>query len=527
MCIRLDIRRALGDRTLHIIPPHSYAPMVHGDKRSKTIEKTGLLALDAILAGGYARNRAHLIEGRPGSGKTTLALQFLAAGSAGGERGIYITLSESREELLHVAAIHGFDLDGVEIHELVPPELSLDPEMEQSVIYSSDLELSETVDLVMKAVSAVNPVRVVFDSLSEIRLLAQHPLRYRRQVLALKHFFNRQGCTVLLLDDLTSEDDDVNLHSLVHGVIRLEQIALSYGTERRRLRVLKMRARNFIGGYHDYKIRTGGLAIFPRLVAADHDVTEEDSPPASSGLEELDALTGGGLDRGTSTLIMGPSGAGKSTLAMQYASAALQRGEKVLFISFDETARNFHRRNSGVGLNEAEAIQAKRFVFRSIDPAELTPGELTELVREHIEDGFGVVVLDSLTGYQHAMPEEKFLLLQLHELLTYLNQRNILTFLVLAQAGLVGQMQSPFDLTYLSDAVLLLRFFEFRGEVRRALSVIKRRTGGHENFLREFCIAPGGLRVGRILSDFSGVLTGVPRETRPPIAAEGVDSIQE
>lgn len=471
---------------------------------------SGLEALDTILAGGYARNRAHLIEGRPGSGKTTLALQFLAAGHVSGERSLYISLSEGREELLQVAEIHGLDLGASEICELVPPELTLNVEMEQSVVYASDLELSETVNMVMKAVREAKPDRIVFDSLSEIRLLAQNPLRYRRQVLALKHFFAMERCTVLFLDDVTAEDDDVNLHSLVHGVIRLEQTAISYGAERRRLRVFKMRARKFIGGFHDYKIQTGGLIIFPRLVAADYAPVVEETKPASSGIAELDALTGGGLDRGTSTLIIGPSGAGKSTLAMQYVDAALKRGEKALFFSFDETARNFERRNAGIGLDVGEAMRGGSLVFKSIDPAELTPGELTEIIRHHVADGFCTVVLDSLTGYQHAMPEEKFLLLQMHELLTYLNQRNVLTFLVLAQAGMIGHVQSPFDLTYLSDAVLLLRFFEASGEVRRAMSMIKRRTGNHENSLREFRIDASGVHVGDFLSEFSGILTGVP-----------------
>jgi circadian clock protein KaiC len=488
--------------------------LLEGHRQELTIEQvtTGLNTLDVILAGGYARDHAHLIEGRPGSGKTTLGLQFLAAGSACGEPGMYITLSESREELLHVAAIHGLHLSRVDVRELVPPELSLSPEMEQSVVFPSDLELSETVGLVKDAVRASNPVRVVFDSLSEIRLLAQNPLRYRRQVLALKHFFAQQGCTVLLLDDLTGEDDETNLHSLVHGVIRLEQNARSYGSERRRFRVLKMRGRKFIGGYHDYKIETGGLRVFPRLVAADHERVIATDAPASSGLAALDDLTGGSLDRGTSTLIMGPSGAGKSTLAMQYVAAALERGEKALYVSFDETARNFHRRNDGIGISTSSAVAAGHLIFRSIDPAELTPGELTEMIRSHVEDGIEVVVLDSLTGYQHAMPEEAFLLLQMHELLTYLNQRDILTFLVLTQAGLVGHMQTPVDLTYLSDAVLLLRFFEAHGAVHRALSVMKRRTGGHEKTLRELFIAPSGMTVGEVLSEFSGILTGVPRQ---------------
>jgi circadian clock protein KaiC len=474
---------------------------------------TGLAALDDILAGGYARERVHLVEGRPGSGKTTLALQFLAAGSAVGDRGMYITLSESREELLHVAGTHGLDLAKVEICELVPPELTLDANMEQTVVFAADLELNETINLVMKAVAAIDPTRVVFDSLSEIRLLAQDPLRYRRQVLALKHFFTQRGCTVLFLDDVTGEDEDVNLHSLVHGVIRLEQTATSYGAERRRLRVFKMRARAFTGGFHDYKIVKGGVRIFARLVAADFNAASEDKGPASSALAELDALIGGGgLDRGTNTLIVGPSGIGKSTLAMQFVTAALARGEKALFLSFEETTRNFHRRNMGLGIDTRRATDSGQLIFRTIDPAELTPGELTEQIREHVESGVCTVVLDSLTGYQHAMPEEKFLLLQMHELLTYLNQRNVLTFLVLAQGGMVGEMRSPFELTYLADSVMLLRYFEAGGRVRRAMSMMKRRTGSHETTLREFQIDDTGIHVGPVLTEFSGILTGVPQQ---------------
>lgn len=473
---------------------------------------SGSTALDDILGGGYALNRIHLIEGQPGSGKTTLALQFLLEGRAKGERCLYITLSESRHELLHVAATHGWSLDGIEIYELVPPELSLDPEREQSIVYASDLELGETVQMVMDEVSRVAPARVVFDSLSEIRLLAQSPLRYRRQVLALKHFFAKHNCTVLFLDDLTQETDDLNLHSLAHGVIRLEQLALTYGAERRRLRVYKMRGRAFRGGFHDFVIRTGGLEIFPRLVAALHpDGHAPEGNRALSDIVELDALVGGGLDYGTTTLVVGPAGSGKSTLVLQYVHAALKRGERAVFVSFDETRRNFIRRSSGMGLDIRENEATGAFAFRQVDPAELSPGELTGIVRHHVENaGVNVVVIDSLSGYQHAMPEEQFMLLQLHELATYLNQRGVLTFFVLAQSGMVGQMQSPIDLTYLSDAVLLLRFFEAEGEIRRALSVLKKRTGGHESAIREFRIDNGGVRVGPRLADFRGVLTGTP-----------------
>jgi circadian clock protein KaiC len=472
---------------------------------------SGSDALDYILAGGFASNRIHLIEGSPGAGKTTLGLQFLLEGVARGERCLYITLSESREELVHSASTHNWDLAGIEIFELVPPELSLDPEREQSIVYSSDLELGETVQMVKDEVLRFAPTRIVFDSLSEIRLLAQGPLRFRRQVLALKHFFAQRNCTVLFLDDLTETQEDLSLHSLAHGVVRLEQIAVTYGSERRRLRVHKMRGRAFQGGFHDYVIRTGGLDIFPRLVAGDHPDDGGARKPAKSGIPALDDLVGGGLDYGTSTLVIGPSGCGKSTLSFRYAHEAMARGEKVLVISFDETRRIFEWRAGGLGMHVGPYEEDGRFCFRQVDPAELSPGELTGIIRHHVEErGVKVILLDSLTGYQHAMPEEQFMLLQLHEILTYLNQRGVLTFLILAQSGMVGQMQSPVDLTYLSDSVLLLRFFEARGEIRRALSVIKKRTGQHESAIRELKIGHGGVDVGPRLDNFRGVLTGTP-----------------
>ena len=471
---------------------------------------TGSPALDYILGGGYAANRVHLLEGAPGSGKTTLGLQFLLDGRRHGERCLYITLSESRDELIHVAGTHGWDLDGIEIFELVPPELSLDTEREQSIVYASDLELGETVQMVMEEVERIAPTRVVFDSLSEIRLLAQGPLRFRRQVLALKHYFAQHKCTVLFLDDLTMMETDLSLHSLAHGVVRLDHAAQSYGAERRRLRVFKMRGRQFRGGFHDFTIRRGGLDIYPRLVAASHPDDGHSDRGAKSGVAELDKLVGGGLDYGTTNLIIGPSGSGKSTIVLQYVRAAMERGEKALIISFDETERVFTRRASGVGL-DAESFREKGLLkLRQVDPAELSPGELSALVREEVESGTSIVVLDSLTGYQHAMPEEQFMLLQMHELVTYLNQQGVLTFLLLAQAGMVGQMQSPVDLTYLSDTVLLLRFFEAKGELRRALSVLKKRTGEHESTIRELSIGSQGVRVGDTLSAFRGILTGVP-----------------
>ncbi len=471
---------------------------------------SGVPGLDDILTGGYASNRAHLIEGRPGCGKTTLGLQFLLDGVQKGVRCLYVTLSESKRELLSVAERHGWSLDGIEIYELVPPELSLDPRQQQSLVHSSDLELGETVQMALAEVERVKPARVVFDSLSEIRLLSQGSLRYRRQVLALKSFFLLHDITVLMLDDLTSEQDDLNLHSISHAVVRLEQLAPEYGKERRRLRVIKMRGSDFRGGFHDFVIRKGGVQVYPRLVAAEHH-REFESEPITSGVTELDNLLGGGLDRGTSTLLIGPSGAGKSSLAVSYVHAALARGERALMVSFDETTKILRERTAGIGMDLDPFLESGLLKVAQIDPANMSPGELSGRVREAVEqDNARVVVIDSLTGYLNAMPEEQFIVLQMHEILTYLNQQGVVTILVLAQHGMVGQMASPIDLTYLSDCVVLLRFFEAKGRVRRALSVLKKRTGPHEDTIREFRIDEEGLRVGSPLSDFRGVLTGVP-----------------
>lgn len=472
---------------------------------------SGVQGLDAILSGGFAQHRVHLVEGAPGSGKTTLGLQFLMHGVSRGERALYITLSESKSELLSVAESHGWSLDGLEIFELIPPELSLDPGQRQTVVYSADLELGETVQTVLSEVERVKPHRIVFDSLSEIRLLAQSSLRYRRQVLALKHYFAQHACTVLLLDDLTSEGDDLNLHSISHGVLRMEQIAVQYGSERRRLRVYKMRGTKFRGGYHDFTIRRGGVVVYPRLVASEHHRDFDDSTPAGTGVAEFDRMLGGGFDRGTSSLVMGPAGSGKSSLVFQVIYAALQRGEKAVVFSFDETRRILLKRCAGMGIDLVPYLKSGQLRLDQIDPAELSPGELVGRVRGAVEDGdVRIVVLDSLSGFLNAMPEEHFMLLQMHELLTYLNQQGVVTFLLLAQHGLIGQMQSPVDLTYLSDAVLLLRFFESDGSVRRAISVIKKRTGAHERTIREYHIDGSGVRIGPALEKFRGILTGVP-----------------
>ena len=484
-------------------------PVAHGEPIT-----TGLPTLDVILGGGYGANRAHLIEGRPGAGKTTMALQFLIAGGALGETGLYITLSESREELLYVAKTHNMDLAHIEICELVPPELTLDADMEQTILYPSELELSETIQLLMDTVRAINPSRVVLDSLSEIRLLSQNSLRFRRQARALKNFFAQQGCTILFLDDVTEQaTDDVNLHSLVHGVIRLEHSANNYGSERRRLRVYKMRARKFIGGYHDYKINPGGITIFPRLIASNESRSDRSGGKVASGIAILDSMLDGGLDRGTTTAVMGPSGIGKTSMGMQFMHSMLSAGEKTLFISFDETERNFFRRHKGLGADLAPMMADGRFQFYSADPAELAPGELTEKIRMNVEAGVTGVVIDSLNGYRHAMPEEKFLLLQLHELVTFLNEKNVVTVLTVCQSGVMGTVESPFEITYLSDAVLLLRYFESAGEIRRAISVMKSRAAPHAITLREFSINNEGVRVGDTLTDLSGVLAGAPAHT--------------
>ncbi|HUB14072.1 MAG TPA: ATPase domain-containing protein [Acetobacteraceae bacterium] len=472
---------------------------------------TGVEGLDGILCGGYAPNHVHLIEGEPGTGKTTLALQFLRNGSANGERCLYITLSETRQELIAAAASHDWSLDGIDIYELIPPELSLDPALEQSIVYAADLELGETVRMVMAELDRVRPTRVVFDSLADIRQLAQSGLRYRRQVMALKYYLARNGTTALLLDDLTEPTDNLTLHSIAHGVIRLEQVAPAFGAERRRLRVYKMRGRAFRGGFHDFVIRRSGIVLFPRLIAAESREQRQEGPVLASNVPELDALIGGGLHRGTGTLLLGPSGAGKSSLALQFVISALTQGERVLMVTFDEVRHVLLSRAAGMGMDLTPYLANGLLWLEQVDPAEFPPGEVVSLVCRHVEQrGASVVVLDSLNGYRSAMLDEAFLVLQIHELLSYLNQNGVVTLMVLAQHGLVGPMQTPVDLTYVSDTVLLLRFFEAMGQIRRAISVMKKRTGRHEATIREYRIDSRGIRVGQPLEDFRGVLTGVP-----------------
>ncbi|MGZ6016735.1 MAG: ATPase domain-containing protein, partial [Phenylobacterium sp.] len=462
----------------------------------------GISGLDNILAGGLARERVYLLEGSPGTGKTTTAMSFLRAGALLGEKTLYITLSETEEELRDTARSHGWNLDGVEVFELVPPESLLDEQQQQSLLYSSDLELGETTRMIFEAVERAQPRRVVIDSLSEIRLLAQSSLRYRRQVLALKHYFARHGATVLLLDDLTTENLDKTVHSVAHGVVRLEELAPEYGAERRRVRVIKYRGRKFRGGYHDFMIRTGGLEVYPRLVSAEHK-TDFDRSPLPSDVAGLDAVLGGGLERGSSCLIPGPAGTGKSLMALYFILSAVKRGEKAAFFAFDEELGLLFSRTKSFGIDLEALRDSGDLIVQQVDAAELSPGEFTAQVRDCVDKkGITTVVIDSLNGYQAAMPEENFLILHIHELLQYLNRQGATTFLTVAQHGLVGEMKAPVDVTYLADTVILLRYFEAVGEVRRAVSVIKKRSGRHEKTIREFEIGDTGLVVGAPLVNF-------------------------
>jgi circadian clock protein KaiC len=473
--------------------------------------RLGVEGLDEILNGGLQRGRVYLIEGSPGTGKTTIATQFLLAGSANGERGLYITLSETEEELRDSAASHGWTFEEPNsVYELVPPESLLDDEQQQSLLYSSDLELGETTKRVFEAIEKHKPDRVVVDSLSEIRLLAQSSLRYRRQVLALKHYFARSGATVVMLDDLTTETHDKTVHSVAHGVIRLEELAPAYGAERRRLRVIKYRGQNFRGGFHDMVIKTGGVRVFPRLVSAEHRAafTRE---TLQSNSKELDTLLGGGIERGSSTLVLGPAGTGKSLLTLSFAVQAIGRGEKAAMFVFDEELGLLFERAKGLGFDLASLTERGDLILEQIDAAELAPGEFAQRVRECVEERDArTVIVDSLNGYQAAMPEEKQLILHMHELLQFLNRRGATTFLTVAQHGLVGDMKAPVDVTYLADTVILLRYFEAAGRVRRAISVVKKRTSAHEDTIREYQIGPHGIRVGQPLTNFQGVLRGVP-----------------
>lgn len=471
---------------------------------------SGVPGLDEVLGGGLTRDRLYLVEGEPGTGKTTLALQFLNEAVRCGEPALYVTLAETAVELRAVAQSHGWDMDGIRIEEIIPDESALDPGQQYTIFHPSEIELGNTTQRILAAIDHHRPRRVVLDSLSELQLLAENPLRYRRQVLALKQYLSSRNCTTIFLDDRTALNADLQVRSVAHAVLTLELADQAYGAERRRLRVVKYRGVAFRGGGHDYRIVRGGLYVYPRLVAAE---TREGGPrrQLSSGLPALDMLIGGGLEEGMSTLISGPSGTGKSSLATQFVHAACERGEHCAIFLFEESRSNMLHRSNKLGMNLQAAIAAQRLTVQQIDPAELSPGEFSAAVLQAVDAGARMIVIDSLNGYLNAVPDERFLITYLHELLTYLGQRGVVSIVVGVQQGMLGAgVGSTVDASYLADNVILLRYFEASGEVRQAISVFKKRSSTHERTLRRFELAPGGLRVGEVLNDFHGVLTGVP-----------------
>ncbi len=482
---------------------------------------TGISGLDDILNGGLPQGHLYLVEGDPGTGKTTLALQFLLAGIKEGENVIYVTLSESRKELEQVARSHGWSTESLQIYEMAPAEDDLGPEAQYTVFHPSEVELADTMTAILQQVDATQPKRVVFDSLSELRMLARDPLKYRRQILSLKRHFAGRNCTVMLLDDRTAEGShDLQLQSIAHGVVMMQSLERDFGIKRRRVEVRKLRGSAFLEGFHDYTIDTGGLSIYPRLIAAEHKPGFE-RKAVLSGIEPLDALFNGGIDTGTSTLFIGPAGCGKSTLALRYAVSSAQRGEKAVIFTFDEALATLLERAKGLGMDVAPLLADGRMEIQQIDPAELAPGEFVSRVRRLVDnEKLRVVVLDSLNGFLNAMPHEQFLSMQLHELLSYLGQQGVATILTLAQHGFIGNMQSPVDVSYLADSVLLFRYFEHRGEIRQALSVVKKRSGPHERAIRELFFGNGGINVGEPLRDFKGVLTGVPNFVGKGVSVE-------
>jgi circadian clock protein KaiC len=476
---------------------------------------TGVPGFDDILGGGLPSNCFYLIQGDPGAGKTTLALQFLLEGVREGEKVFYITLSETRAELLRVAASHHWSLEKIELLELSAIESLLRPEEQTTVFHPSEVELNKITNLLIENIERIQPTRVVFDSLSEFRLIAETPLRYRRHLLSLKQRFAKHGSTVLLLDDKMNKagvEVDPHVLSLTHGVVDLEQLNPEYGTARRRMHVTKLRGVRYREGYHDYTIITGGLRVFPRLVAAEHH-TEFRRESVSSGVKELDQLLGGGLDRGTTTLMIGSAGTGKSSIATQYAVHMAEQGEKSAFFAFDETLAIMMARAESLGVPIRKHIAAGDVHAQQIDPAEISPGEFAWNVRRHVDAGCKLIVIDSLNGYLNAMPGEKYLNSQLHELSSYLNEQGVITILILAQHGMVTALETPVDLSYLCDTVVNLRYFEAGGEVRQSVAVIKKRSGNHERTIREFTLdsQSNGIRIGEPLKDFQGILTGVPR----------------
>jgi len=477
---------------------------------------SGCEGLDDVLGGGLPLGHFYLIEGEPGTGKTTMALQFVSEGSRRGEKVLYVTLSESREELSRVAQLHGLELNPDDVLEVRPSEQDLKPEGQYTVFHPAEVELNDRVQTIMADVDRRKPTRLVIDALSEVRMLAKDPLRYRRQVLSLKEYAPK-NCTVLLLDDRSSRYADLELHSIVHGVVLMSRVAREYGKTVRRLEVTKLRGCAFREGFHDYLIRSGGIVVFPRLVAAEYTDMTQDDRVARSGIPELDVLCGGGLGRGTSTLLIGPAGCGKTTLAMRWLTTAAERGEAVASFIFEETLNTLLGRAAGLGMNLDPFLANGKMTIDHLDPAEVSPGEFVDRVRYSVEkQNVRAVLIDSLNGFLQAMPGEQFLALHLHELLTYLNNRGVVTMMILAQMGLVGSaMHTPIDVSYLADNILVLRYFEVQGEVRQAISMMKKRSGGHERSIRELRLGPDNIYVGKPLIDFQGILSGVPTFLAP------------
>ena len=473
--------------------------------------KTGCKGLDIILNGGLPENRLYLMQGEPGTGKTTIAFQFLLEGIKLGEKCLYISFSESREELEQVADSHGWDISQLNMLELGSIEEQLKPEAQNTVFYPSEVEMNQTLNVLYREVEKNKPNRIVFDSISELRMLAESSLRYRRQMLALKQFFSKIDCTVLLLDDLTASPKDLQVQSIVHGVIALHRLHPEFGNERRRLNVIKLRGIEYLGGFHDYVVKRGGVDVFPRMISSDHE-TQIKHKRFSSNIKELDNLLGGGLEAGTSTLFLGPAGTGKSTLSLQYAYAAAERGEKAIVFAFEESLATLLMRASSLGMEVTKHLKSGMMRIHKIDPAQLSPGEFADQIRRAVlDENFKIVSIDSLNGYIHAMPQEQYLTLQLHELLAFLGNQGVATLLVLAQQGMMGHMMNtPIDLTYLADTVVITRYFEAEGSVRKAVSVIKQRAGVHETTIREFNMDSKGIHVGPPLTQFRGVLSGVP-----------------
>ena len=499
-------------------------PENHRPRKVAPIElfATGIAGLDDVLGGGLARNHLYLIEGDPGTGKTTLAMQFLMEGVRCGQKSLYVSLSESKAELLEIAESHGWSIDGIDVFELAADESELKPEAQYTVFNPTEIELADTTNALLAEVERLQPVRVVIDSLSEVRLLARDSLRYRRQILGLKQYFSGRKCTVLLLDDRTAERHDLQLQSIAHGVMLLESFEREYGVKRRRMAIKKLRGSSFREGFHDYSIKHGGVELYPRLVAAEHLLTLKPMQ-VKSGIAALDTLLGGGIDIGTSTLLLGPAGCGKSTIAVRYAVSAVEAGGSAALFAFDESLATLLIRGKGLGLDMEKHVRSGKMFLRQVNAAELSPGQFVHEIRKLVEkQDLKLLILDSLNGFLNAMPGEKFLAMQLHELLAYLSQKGVATLMTVAQHGFVGtNIDAPVDVSYLADTVLLFRYFEAAGEVRQALSVIKKRSGEHERTIRELVMKNGTIVVGKILTEFEGVLTGAPTYRGPMESLQG------